>query len=205
MIVNWYWWHWSLLIFKVKSRRTSSALLTGRASKWNVLELGSGDFLHNSYRQCPIVWLSSLLLLTYLTSLILSNVFIPNNAVITMMTIKICGKTHLWICSGRLSSVASLPQSCPALAGENHYPGQHLDIFVIRVYGIAGRGTALIAVSGKGSFYDPPVRVSFHNRSYIWQCGNMAIWQHDNDQEMVVMITIFRASHLTLPHLKSTS
>merc|ERR1711934_346973 len=27
-----------------------------------------------------------------------------------------------------------------------------------RVYGIAGRGTALIAVSGKGSFYDPPVR-----------------------------------------------
>jgi len=27
-----------------------------------------------------------------------------------------------------------------------------------RVFGIAGRGTALIAVSGKGSFYDPPVR-----------------------------------------------
>jgi len=27
-----------------------------------------------------------------------------------------------------------------------------------RIYGIAGRGTALLAVSGKGSFYDPPVR-----------------------------------------------
>jgi len=27
-----------------------------------------------------------------------------------------------------------------------------------RIYGIAGRGTALLAVNGKGSFYDPPVR-----------------------------------------------
>ena len=59
----------------------------------------------------------------------------------------------------------------------------------IRVYGIAGRGTALIAVSGKGSFYDPPVRVRFH--SY----GNMAM----------ITTMLFRVSHLTLPHLKSTS
>ena len=29
-----------------------------------------------------------------------------------------------------------------------------------RVYGLAGRGSALIAVSGKGSVFDPPVRVS---------------------------------------------
>ena len=31
---------------------------------------------------------------------------------------------HQSIFSGRLSSGASLPQSCPALAGENHYPSQ---------------------------------------------------------------------------------
>ena len=29
-----------------------------------------------------------------------------------------------------------------------------------RVYGLAGRGSALLAVTGKGSVYDPPVRVS---------------------------------------------
>jgi len=28
----------------------------------------------------------------------------------------------------------------------------------IRVFGIAARGTALIAVNGKGNFYDPPVQ-----------------------------------------------
>ena len=32
---------------------------------------------------------------------------------------------------------------------------------LIRVFGIAARGTALIAVNGKGNFYDPPVQVSF--------------------------------------------
>ena len=54
------------------------------------------------------------------------------------------------------------------------------NITMIRVYGIAGRGTALIAVSGKGSFYDPPVRVSFPSRSYmaIWQNGNLAICEY---------------------------
>ena len=31
----------------------------------------------------------------------------------------------------------------------------------IRVFGIAARGTALIAVNGKGNYYDPPVQVSF--------------------------------------------
>ena len=31
----------------------------------------------------------------------------------------------------------------------------------IRVFGIAERGTALIAVNGKGNFYDPPVQVGF--------------------------------------------
>ena len=29
-----------------------------------------------------------------------------------------------------------------------------------RVFGLAGRGSALLAVTGKGSVYDPPVRVS---------------------------------------------
>ena len=28
-----------------------------------------------------------------------------------------------------------------------------------RVFAIAGRGTALLAVNGKGSYYDPPTRV----------------------------------------------
>ena len=32
---------------------------------------------------------------------------------------------------------------------------------LIRVFGIAARGTALIAVNGKGNYYDPPVQVSF--------------------------------------------
>ena len=89
------------------------------------------------------------------------------------------------IIPGRLSSLASLPLNCPAWAGEDIViciciiyicicicicvcPSQNnKDIIIhhnpscslLRVYGIAGRGTALIAVSGKGSFYDPPVRV----------------------------------------------
>ena len=34
-------------------------------------------------------------------------------------------------------------------------------MMLIRVFGIAARGTALIAVNGKGNYYDPPVQVSF--------------------------------------------
>ena len=67
----------------------------------------------------------------------------------------------------------------------------NLIMILARVYGIAGRGTALIAVSGKGSFYDPPVRVRFHRRSY--------------SDTAKIFSMIFRASRLTWRHLRNTS
>jgi len=54
-----------------------------------------------------------------------------------------------------------------------------------RVYGIAGRGTALIAVSGKGSFYDPPVRgvtldlAAAEEHQLVGQWGNELQNPHD--------------------------
>merc|ERR1711971_873433 len=47
-----------------------------------------------------------------------------------------------------------------------------------RVYGIAGRGTALIAVSGKGSFYDPPVSWAMGQRTAKpSRCGHFQVWR----------------------------
>ena len=65
--------------------------------------------------------------------------------------------------------MVSLLRSSLALEGPDFY-SQTTEMFgveknekmiFIRVFGIAARGTALIAVNGKGNFYDPPVQVSF--------------------------------------------
>ena len=82
----------------------------------------------------------------------------------------------LWHNLGRLSSLVSLLRSSLALEGPDFYSqttemcgeAKNEKMMLIRVFGIAARGTALIAVNGKGNFYDPPVQVGFSLSTPLW-------------------------------------